>query len=197
MKDEDAWSWRFAGPVRGTAGKQAKNHQASPTQSSDDEESSPPFQPRVSAASREAEKLVEILNAYEHAPTRRKDGLMKDVILAHPPEEFDCFDLIDFSRSGTLTANLPRQFVLTLKNGSIIGRGLYGKGPGEDGLEDSERDIWRVWSIMWSDGHLRCLRCGCEWRPQGGIPEQCLACLGVLSVPLERQERRENKWCDR
>jgi hypothetical protein len=192
MKDEDAWSWRFADPFRGTAGKQAKNHQASPTQSPDDEEPAPLLQQRTSAALREAEKLAKILNAYEHDSTRQKDGLMKDVILAHPSEELDCFDLIDFSRSGTLTANLPRQFVFTLKNGNIVGRGLYGKGPGEDDLEDSERDIWRVWSVVWADEHLRCLRCGCEWKPRERTPEQCPACLGVLSVPLERQERREN-----
>jgi len=191
MKDEDAWLWKFANHVEGTAGKQAKNHQASPTRSPDDEEPSPLSQPRTPAALREAEKLVEILNAYEHDPTGRKDGFMKDVILAHPHEELDCFGLIDFSRSGTLYVNQPRQFVLTLKNGVIVGRGLFGKGPGEDDLEDSEHDIWRVWRIVWADGYLRCMRCGCEWKPLEKAPEQCPDCLGVLSRPLERQERRE------
>jgi hypothetical protein len=118
---------------------------------------------------------------------------MKDVILSHQSEEFDCFEMIDFSRSGTLSTSQPKQFVFTLKDGSIVGRGLYGKGPGEDDLEDSEHDIWRVWRVVWVEGHLRCLRCGREWRPNGGISEQCPDCLGVLSAPLERQERLENR----
>jgi len=192
MKDKDAWSWRFADPDRSTAGKQAKNHQASPTQGPGDEQPSPPVEPIVSAISQVGEKLAEILNAYEHDRTRQKDGFMKDVILSHQSEEFDCFEMIDFSRSGTLSTNQPKQFVLTLKDGSIIGRGLFGKGPGEDDLEDSEHDIWRVWRVVWVGEHLRCLQCGCEWRPKWGISEQCPDCLGTLSASLERQEPREN-----
>ena len=192
MKDKDAWSWRFADPDRSTAGKQAKNHQASPTQGPGDEQPSPPVEPIVSAISQVGEKLAEILNAYEHDRTRQKDGFMKDVILSHPSEEFDCFEMIDFSRSGILSTNQPKQFVLTLKDGSIVGRGLYGKGPGEDDLEDSEQDIWRIWHVVWAETHLRCLRCGCEWKPLEKVPEQCPDCLGLLSRPLERKEPREN-----
>ena len=192
MKDKGAWLWRFANPDRGAAGKQVNNHQASPTQGPGDGQPSPPAEPMTSAISQVVEKLAEILNAYEHDRTRQKDGFMKDVILSHQSEEFDCFEIIDFSRSGTLSTNRPRQFVFTLKDGSIVGRGLYGKGPGEDDLEDSEQDIWRIWHVVWAETHLRCLRCGCEWKPLEGVPEQCPACLGILSRPLERQERREN-----
>jgi hypothetical protein len=193
MKDKDAWSWRFADPVRGTKGKRTNDHEASPTRCPGNEQPSPPDEPIVSAISQVDERLAEILNVYEHDRTRQKDGFMKDVILSHQSEEFDCFEMIDFSRSGTLSTNQPKQFVFTLKDGSIVGRGLYGKGPGEDDLEDSEHDIWRVWRVMWVGEHLRCLRCGREWRPKGGISEQCPDCLGVLSAPLERKERLENR----
>jgi hypothetical protein len=184
IKDKDTWSWRFVDSARGTAGRQAKNHQASPTQGPGDGQPSLPVEPIASAISQAGEKLAEILNAYEHDRTRQKDGFMKDVILSHQSEEFDCFEMIDFSRSGTLSTNRPRQFVFTLKDGSIVGRGLYGKGPGEDDLEDSEQDIWHVWRVVWAEGHLRCLRCGYEWKPFEGVPEQCPACLGILSRPL-------------
>jgi len=193
MKDKDAWSWRFADPVRGTKGKRTNDHEASPTRCPGDEQPSPTDEPIASAISKVGEKLAEILNAYEHDRTRHKDGFMKDVILSHQSEEFDCFEMIDFSRSGTLSTNQPKQFVLTLKDGSIVGRGLFGKGPGEDELEDSEHDIWRVWKVVWVEEHLRCLRCGREWRPKWGISEQCPECLGILSAPLERQEPLENR----
>jgi len=192
MKDRDAWLWRFAHPDGGAAGKRAKNHRASPTQGPSDGQPSPPVEPLGSTISQLGEKLAEILNAYEHDRTRQKDGFMKDVVLSHQSEEFDCFEIIDFSRSGTLSTNRPKQFVFTLKDGSVVGRGLYGKGPGEDDLEDSEQDIWRIWHVVWAGAHLRCLRCGCEWKPLEKMPEQCPNCLGVLFRPLERQEPREN-----
>jgi len=192
VKNKDTWSWRFADPDQDTARKHAKNHQASPTRGPGDGQPSPSVEPIASVISQAGEKLAEILNAYEHDRTRQKDGFMKDVILSHQSEEFDCLEMIDFSRSGTLSTNRPKQFVLTLKDGSIVGRGLYGKGPGEDDLEDSEQDIWRIWHVVWTGAHLRCLRCSCEWRPLEKVPEQCPDCLGVLSRPLERQEPREN-----
>lgn len=128
-------------------------------------------------------QLLDALNKHERSGDRGKRHLFNDVIGSACSDNDHCSGAIDQSRSGSLSLGKKESFSLTLKDGTILGRGLLGDTPLKDPPGAVNGRTWRVWEVRWVGDRLICLRCHHEWTPSQSCPQQCPECVGLLAVP--------------
>jgi|GEM_PF-3309508 len=141
--------------------------------------------------------LLDAMNRYESGKGRGRRYALDDAIREISARSGDCKEMIDHSRSSALSLERNEVFSLTLKDGTIIGRGLLGDSPLRDPPGATCSKVWRVWGVRWTGNKLVCLRCRQEWVPARSRPEQCPRCVGLLTISDDnkahsapRRERR-------
>ena len=130
----------------------------------------------------EIKELLDALNRYERCNARGSRYILKDAVEGVSSEDGSHMEMVDLARSSTLELEKDQVFSLTLKDGTIVGRGLTGDNPLKDHPSAVNSRTWRVWEVHWVKDKLACLRCGHEWTPSHDWPEQCPKCIGIMAV---------------